>query len=118
MTLDEVRKVLNATVLVGEDKMHVEVTTAFASDLMSDVLAFAKEGSLLLTGITNPQVIRTAEILDLLGIVFVRGKVPDKDTIALAKHIDFPLLSTKYILFEACGKLYKYGIIGCIEKVG
>ncbi len=84
---------------------------------MSDVLAFAKGGSLLLTGLTNPQVIRTVEMMDIPAILFVRGKMPLKETIDLAKSKGIPLLSTKYILFETCGRLYQAGITGSVEKV-
>ena len=73
VTLNDVKEILNADVLVGQDQMEMEVKTAFGADLMSDVLAFAKSGSLLLTGLTNPQVIRTSDILDIAAIVMVRG---------------------------------------------
>jgi predicted transcriptional regulator len=84
---------------------------------MSDVLAFAKAGSLLLTGLTNSQVIRTANILDIAAIILVRGKKPSTETINLAKELKIPLLTTKYILFETAGRLYAKGIVGCLEKV-
>jgi len=97
--------------------MDLEVKTAFGADLMSDVLAFAKAGSLLLTGLTNSQVIRTANILDIAAIILVRGKKPSTETINLAKELKIPLLITKYILFETAGRLYAKGIVGCLEKV-
>ena len=118
MTLDEVKIILNADVIVGEEHMDLEVKTAFGADLMSDVLAFAKAGSLLLTGLTNSQVIRTANILDIAAIILVRGKKPSTETINLAKELKIPLLTTKYILFETAGRLYAKGIVGCMEKVG
>jgi len=117
MTFAEMKDILNAEVVVGHDCMDVEIRDAFAADLLSDVLAFAKEGTLLLTGITNPQVVRTAEMLELLGIVFVRGKKPDEDTIKLAQIKKVPLLCTHYIMFEACGRLFRNGLVGCIERV-
>jgi predicted transcriptional regulator len=117
MTLKERKEILNAEVLVGGEYLDSEVRDAFAADLLSDVLAFAKEGTLLITGITNPQVIRTAEMLELMGIVFVRGKRPDGDAIKLAQMKKVPLLSTRYIMFETCGRLFKNGVKGCIEKV-
>jgi hypothetical protein len=74
LTLNDVKIILNADVIVGEEHMDLEVKTAFGADLMSDVLAFAKAGSLLLTGLTNSQVIRTANILDIAAIILVRGQ--------------------------------------------
>jgi predicted transcriptional regulator len=117
MTFGEMKDILNAEVLVGGECMDVEVRDAFAADLLSDVLAFAKEGTLLLTGITNPQVIRTAEMLELVGIVFVRGKKPDENAIKLAQIKKVPLLSTRYIMFETCGRLFKNGLAGCVKRV-
>ena len=117
MKLGEVKEILNADVIVGEEHLDLEVKTAFGADLMSDVLAFAKAGSLLLTGLTNSQVIRTANILDIAAIILVRGKKPSTETINLAKELKIPLLTTKYILFETAGRLYAKGIVGCLEKV-
>ena len=117
MKLSEVKNILNADVIVGEEHMDLEVKTAFGADLMSDVLAFAKAGSLLLTGLTNSQAIRTANILDIAAIILVRGKKPSTETINLAKELKIPLLITKYILFETAGRLYAKGIVGCLEKV-
>ena len=118
MTLREVKEILEAEVIVGEDQLEKEVKTAFSADLMSDVLAFATAGSLLLTGVTNPQVVRTAEILDIAAIVMVRGKRPSQETIQLARELRIPILSTRYILFETSFRLHARGISGCIEKVG
>ena len=117
MTLGEVKQLLDAEVLVGEDKLDMEVKTAFGADLMSDVLAFAKPGSLLLTGLTNAQVIRTSDILDIAAIIMVRGKQPSPDALRLARELRIPILITRYILFETAGKLYAKGIVGCLEKV-
>ncbi len=118
MKLQEVKDILDAEIIVGKDLMNMEVRTAFGADLMSDVLAFAKPGSLLLTGLTNPQVIRTSDVLDIAAIILVRGKRPLSETIQLAEELRIPLLTTKFILFEAVGRLYAKGIRGCIEKVG
>jgi predicted transcriptional regulator len=117
MTFREMATILSAEVLVGDDRMDGTIRDAFASDLLSDVLAFAKEGTLLITGITNPQVVRTAEMLELLGIVFVRGKRPDEDAVRLARAKKIPLLCTRYIMFETCGRLFASGLAGCIERV-
>ncbi|HBL24511.1 MAG TPA: hypothetical protein DDZ40_10410 [Deltaproteobacteria bacterium] len=118
MRLQEVREILDADIIVGKDQMDMEVTAAFGADLMSDVLAFAKPGSLLLTGLTNPQIIRTSDVLDIAAIILVRGKRPLPETVQLAEELRIPLLTTQYILFEAVGRLYSKGIVGCIKKVG
>jgi predicted transcriptional regulator len=95
----------------------MEVKTAFGADLMSDVLAFAKPGSLLLTGLTNAQVIKTAATRHIAAIILVRGKEPSPEAISLAKELQIPILATKYILFETAGILYAKGIVGCLKKV-
>jgi predicted transcriptional regulator len=117
VTLREVKEILNAEIFVGHDQLDKEVRTAFGADLMSDVLAFAKTGSILLTGLTNPQIVRTSNILDIAAIIIVRGKHPLPETIKLAEELKIPLLATKYILFETAGRLYKKGIVGCVEMV-
>lgn len=116
MKLEEVKQILNAEVLVGEDRLDREVLLACGSDLMSDVLAFVKEKVLLLTGLTNPQVIRTAEMMDIKAIVFVRGKQPDPETIQLAEKKNIVILKTKYPLYVACGLLYSNGLTGDEKK--
>lgn len=110
MQLETVKRVLEAKVWVGEDQLEAEVYTACGCDLMSDVLAFAKEKILLLTGLVNLQVIRTAELLDIKAIVLVRGKLPSKDMIQLAKEKEIFLFSTQLPLYYACGKLYEAGL--------
>lgn len=117
MKLSEIKEILKADVIVGEDKLDIEVKTAFGADLMSDVLAFAKAGSLLLTGLTNTQVVRIANVLDIAAIILVRGKKPPVETISMARNLQIPILTTKYILFETAGRLYSKGIVGCLEKV-
>jgi hypothetical protein len=117
LLLRDVQKILDADVLVGADKLDIEVHTAFAADLMSDVLAFADSGCILLTGLTNPQVIRTADVLDIAAIVLVRGKRPPPETLRAAMNKNIPLLATKFILFETAGRLYEKGIVGSVPKV-
>ncbi|MGD0274810.1 MAG: DRTGG domain-containing protein [Syntrophales bacterium] len=117
MTLRDIQEIVEADIIVGEDQMDMEITTAFGADLMSDVLAFAKSGSLLITGLTNPQVIRTSDVLDIAAILIVRGKKPPLETIRLAEELKIPILATKRILFDTAGKLYAKGIRGCVEKV-
>lgn len=112
MTIREIINVLNAQVLTGEDKLDAEVFTAFGSDMMSDVLACADEQTLLLSGLLNPQVVRTAEMLDMQCIIFVRGKHPDQSIIDLAKEKGIILLTTELTMFLSCGKLYEKGLRG------
>jgi len=117
MKLSEIIKILNADILVGHDLREMEVNTAFAADSISDVLTWAKPGCMLLTGLTHPQIIRTADILDIAAIIIVRGKKPSLETIRLAQEVNIPVLSTRYILFETAGRLYEKGIRACIEGV-
>lgn len=115
MTLSEAKKILNCIVIVGDEDLDMEVEMACGADLMSDVLAFTKSGALLLTGLTNAQSVRAAEVADIKAVIYVRGKMPDKEAINLAKESKIPLLSTKLYMFESCGKLYKHGLIGISE---
>lgn len=117
MKLQEVKELLDADVIVGAEKLDIEVKTAFGADLMSDVLAFAKPGSLLLTGLTNAQVIKTAATRNIAAIILVRGKQPSSEAISMAKELQIPILATKYILFETAGILYNKGMVGCLKKV-
>ena len=112
MTLKEVSEIIEATVVCGEDQLDREVKMACGSDMMSDVLAFVKDQSLLLTGLQNPQVVRTAEMMDMHCIIFVRGKTPDEQIIELANDRDIVLMTTGMRMFCACGKLYEAGLKG------
>ncbi len=117
MKLMEVQRILNAKVHTAyEGWEETEVKSACGSDLMSDVLAFVKNQALLLTGLVNPQVIRTAEMMDIRVIVFVRGKEPGEDVISLAKNMDMVILSTETPLYVSCGKLYAQGLSGGGEE--
>lgn len=118
MLLRQVKEILDAEVLVGADRLDCEVNTAFGADLMSDVLAYAVSGCMLLTGLTNPQIVRVADVLDIAAIIIVRGKKPSPETLRAAAAKNIPVLSTKYILFESAGRLYQNGIVGCLERVG
>jgi len=117
MKIAEIIKIVDGTLCNPSVRTDFEVKGAFGADLMSDVLAFAKSGSLLLTGLTNTQVIRTANVLDIAAIILVRAKQPSSETIALARELKIPILTTKYILFETAGRLYAKGIVGCLPKV-
>jgi predicted transcriptional regulator len=113
--LEEVRQILDCRVLVGDEKLGEQVHVGCGADLMSDVLAFIKPGALLLTGLTNVQSVRTADIAGVRAIVYVRGKVPDKEAINLAKEMGVVLLTTNLLMYEACGKLYARGLCGGSE---
>jgi BioD-like phosphotransacetylase family protein len=117
MKLSEVQIVLDAEVVSGIKWMDREVMTVCAADLMSDVLAFAKESTLLVTGLTNLQVVRTAEMSDVVGIVFVRGKYPGPELIELARRKDIPLFIVKHSLYETSGRLYQHDLKSC-HKMG
>lgn len=115
MTVREIIKILNCLILVGKENLDTEVKAGCGCDLMSDVLSFIKPSSLLLTGLNNPQVIRTAEISEIKVVCIVRGKQPSEEVIALAKEKEIILLATSMRMFEACGKLYEHGMVGCSE---
>ena len=112
MKIRTIAELLNAKVLCGEDRLDNDVTSACGSDMMSDVLAYVKDQSVLLTGLLNPQVVRTAEMMDMLCIVFVRGKRPESEVVELARQKGIVLLSTEERLFTACGILYTNGLGG------
>jgi predicted transcriptional regulator len=116
MTLEEVKRVLGGEVITGEDRLDTEVKAGCGCDMMSDVLAFVKADALLLTGLVNRQAIRTAQVADVRAIVFVRGKRPDPETVALARETGLPVLVTDLLLYEACGRLYAHGLPGCGGK--
>jgi hypothetical protein len=110
MTVIEAVKLLDGQFFSGEEKAGLEVVSACGADLMSDVMAFVKDRVLLLTGLVNPQVIRTAELLDIHAIIFVRGKVPGRDMVEMAEESGIILGGTKLPMFIACGKLYEAGL--------
>ena len=112
MTVEDVRKILDARYVAGEEWKEREIHTACGSDMMSDVLAFMKDQSVLLTGLCNLQVIRTCEMMDIICIVFVRGKLPDKAMIEMAKEKEIVILSSGHRMFSACGMLYEKGLRG------
>ena len=112
MLLSEVRDILNAEVLCGEDLLDTEVLSACGSDFMSDVLAYVKNQAVLLTGLVNPQVIRTADMMDMKCIVFVRGKRPDEGMLALAKERGMVVMATAKPMYPSCGELYLNGLRG------
>ncbi len=110
MKLGEVLRIIEGRVISKNVDLETEVTTGGGADLMSDVLAFAQDGMLLMTGLTNPQVVRTAEMAGVAAIVFIRGKTPPPETIALAEEKGMPLLASKFTMFETCGRLFVAGL--------
>ena len=111
MKIRDIIGILKAEILV-EGNLDEEVKMACGSDMMSDVLAFVKDQSVLLTGLVNPQVVRTAEMMDMHCIIFVRGKRPDEDIIELAQEREIALMSTGMRMFSACGMLWENGLRG------
>ena len=116
MKISEIQSLLEAEVICGEDFLDREVYSACGSDMMSDVLAYVKDQAVLLTGLVNPQVVRTAEMMDMICIVFVRSKTPTEEMIALAEESGMVLLKSKKRMYEACGKLYAGGLDGNGER--
>ena len=112
MNIREMKETLNATVYCGENMMEQEIHTACGSDMMSEVLAFVKDQAALLTGLLNPQIVRTAEMMDMQCIVLVRGKVPTEAILDLAKEKGICILSTRHTMFTSCGLLYEKGLRG------
>jgi predicted transcriptional regulator len=113
MKLAEVLSAIEGRMLSPGADPSCEVAMACGADLMSDVLAFTHTGTLLMTGLTNPQVVRTAEMAGIAAIVFVRGKLPPPETIALAAEKGIPLLASKYTMYETCGRLFQLGLPSC-----
>ena len=112
MNIADMVRILNAKVLLGAEKLDTPVYTACCSDLMSDVLAFVDEKTVLITGLTNPHVVRTSEMLDLKCLVFVRGKIPTEDILESAEEQGLVVITTKLTAFSACGLLYEGGLRG------
>ena len=113
MTLEEVLCIIEGKLISPHANLSQEIAMACGADLMSDVLAFTHTGTLLMTGLTNPQVVRTAEMAGIAAIVFVRGKLPPPETIALAQEKGIPLLASKYTMYETCGRLFQTGLKSC-----
>ena len=112
MTIKDMVNILHARVLCGEERLDTPVYTACCSDLMSDVLAFVNEKTVLITGLTNPHVVRTADMLDLKCLVFARGKVPSDDILEQARDQGLIVMTTPETAFTTCGLLYEAGLRG------
>ena len=111
MKIGMIKELLDAEVVCGEDQLDREVYSACGSDMMSDVLAYVKDQAVLLTGLVNTQVVRTAEMMDMVCIVFVRSKAPTDEMIKLASESGLVLMKSKKRMYEACGKLYANGLV-------
>ena len=116
MKVKDIVEILGAEVICRDDLLDTVVERAFGSDMMSEVLAFVNEQSVLLTGLVNPQVIRTAEMIDMPCIIFVRGKRPDLKMIEMAEDRDMVVLCSELSMFTACGKLYAEGLRGGMSE--
>ena len=110
MKISEIRDLLDAKVLCCEDRLDREVYSACGCDLMSDVLAFVKDQAVLMTGLVNPQVIRTAVMMDMVCIVFVRSKTPSEEMLSLARDNGIVIMQSDRRLYEACGIVYSNGL--------
>ena len=112
MTINTVKDLLEAEILCGSEILEEEVHSACGSDMMSDVLAYVKDQAVMLTGLVNAQVIRTAEMMDMKCIVFVRSKRPSADMIDLAEEHGIAVMTTAKRMYDACGILYSNGLKG------
>ena len=112
MKISEIRDLLDAEIMAGGDMLENDVSSACCSDMMSDVLAYVKDQGVLITGLVNPQVIRTAEMMDMKCIVFVRGKKPSKEIIQMAEDRKIVIMSSPRRMYAACGLLYVNGLAG------
>ena len=112
MIISDIITLLDAQVLSKKVDFNRPIETACGSDMMSDVLAYIKNDSILLTGLTNLQVIRTAEMLDIVCLIFVRGKRPAPEMLEKADELGISVLGTELAMFEACGILYRAGLRG------
>ena len=110
MKLSQIIEIVEGKVITKKINLDMDIKACGASDLMSDVLAYVKPGSLLLTGLVHPQSIRTAEMAEIVAVVFVRGKTPGQDTVELAEELNIPIIASPYSMYELCGRLYQAGI--------
>jgi predicted transcriptional regulator len=110
MNLINIIKLADASLLTPNIDIDIDISGAYGADLMSDVLAASQPGAVLLTGLTNPQVVRTAQMAEFRAIIFVRGKQPQSETLHLAEEEGIPLIISSYGMFELCGRLHKAGL--------
>jgi predicted transcriptional regulator len=112
MKLADIKELLRCEVLAGEEDMAVDISQVVASDGMSEILAFAKSKELMITGLTNIQSIRTADIAGVSAVLYCRGKRPDKKVVEFARQKHIPVLVTEMVMFDICGVLYNKGLKG------
>lgn len=112
MTIRKIKELLSADILFGESELDTDASCVFSSDMMSDVLAYAEDQAVLITGLCNPQVVRTAEMLDIVCIIFIQGKHPDEHTLDMAREKHIVILGTAHQMFTTCGILYNNGLRG------
>lgn len=117
MKISTIRDLLGATVLCCEEELESDVLSACGSDMMSDVLAYVKDQAVLLTGLVNPQVIRTAEMMDMRCIVFVRSKKPSEAMVSMAQDSGIVVMTSDMRMYNACGTLYANGLVGTAAHV-
>lgn len=116
MKISTIKDLLDAKVICCEEGLSRHVYSACGSDMMSDVLAFVKDHTLLITGLVNAHVVRTAEMLDIICVVFARGKRPGEEILEQAREIDLPIMATDMTTYTACGELYLHGLPGTKER--
>ena len=116
MTIKEISKILNATVINDQSDLKMDIQSACSADMMSTVMYYHTANSLLITGLAQPSVIRTAEMAGIKAIVFVLDKKPDENLIELAGLKEIPLLSTPFCMYTASGKLFEAGMPSCLGK--
>ena len=110
MNIQDLIRIIDGTLVTQSSNLNREIKGGFGADLMSDVLASIQPEAVLLTGLCNPQVVRTAQMADIAAIVLVRGKQPPVETVHLANEENLPLISTPYGMFEVCGRLHDAGL--------
>ena len=115
MLVKQIQQLLEARVLCGEELLDEDISSIFASDMMSDILACPEEIECMLTGQVNQQVIRTADMMDIPIIIFVRDKDPQEDVLAMANQRDMAVLVTPKGMYKACGILYSAGFDGGVD---
>lgn len=116
MTLGEIKDLLDCEIICGGDQMDTAVTTCFAADLMSDVLAFSRPGGLLVTGLASIQSVHTADVADMRAILYIHDKRPAETVAEVARQKQIPLLTTRRFMFETCGLLYRQGLVAAEKE--
>ncbi len=117
MNIQDLIRIVDGTLVTKPANKNREIKGGFGADLMSDVLASIQPEAVLVTGLCNPQVVRTAEMSDVAAIVLVRGKRPPAETISLASEESLPLISTPYGMFEVCGRLHEAGLVSLEQPI-